>query len=50
MKDKSINNRFKNYKKRIILFACVYNSMKKGTVFYIPSGKVRRTANIRMII
>lgn len=47
-KDKSIRNRFKNYKKRITLFACVYDALRTGTVFYLPSGKVNGTANVQM--
>lgn len=47
-KEKSINNRFKKYKKRITLFACVYDTLKTGTAFYLPSGKVKGTANVSM--
>lgn len=48
VKDKSINNRFKKYKKRITLFACVYDTLKTGTAFYIPSGKVKGTGSVQM--
>ena len=29
------------------MFACTYNTLKQGTVFYIPSGKVKNTNNVR---
>lgn len=35
-------------KKRITMFACVYNCLKTGTVFYLPSGKVNGTASVQM--
>ena len=47
-KNDAVNTRFKKGKKRITMFACVYNCLKTGTMFYIPSGKVRSTANVKM--
>lgn len=47
-KKKSMDNRFKKTKKRITAFACTYNCLRTGTVFYIPSGKVKGTASVQM--
>lgn len=47
-KKKSMDNRFKKAKKRITSFACMYNCLKTGTVFYIPSGKVNGTVSVYM--
>lgn len=47
-KKRSMDNRFKKSKKRITAFACVYNCLKTGTVFYIPSGKVNGTVSVQM--
>ena len=30
------------------IFAWVYDTLKTGTVFYIPSGKVKETAKVQM--
>ncbi len=40
--------RFKDQKKRISMFACVYNTLRKGQAFYIPSGKVKNTNNVKV--
>jgi hypothetical protein len=57
VKDKSINNRFKKYKKRITLFACVYDTLKteiraligkeisSETSFYLKAMKALREKN-----
>lgn len=47
-KKQSVNNRFKKNKKRITMFACVYDCLKTGTVFYLPSGKVNGTLSVQM--
>lgn len=43
----SIKNRYKNYKERITLFSCLYNTLKESNVFYLPSGKVKNTKNVK---
>lgn len=44
-KDNSaVKSRFKEQKKRISMFACTYNTQ----VFYIPSGKVKNTNNVKV--
>lgn len=30
------------------MFACVYNTLITGTMFYLPSGHVRNTAEVEM--
>ncbi|MBD5457410.1 MAG: hypothetical protein HDR27_02425 [Lachnospiraceae bacterium] len=44
----AIKARFKDQKKRISMFACTYNTLRKGQAFYIPSGKVKNTNNVRV--
>ena len=44
----AINDRFKKQKKRIAMFACTYNTLRKGQAFYIPSGKVKNTNNVEV--
>ena len=46
--DNAINDRFKNQKKRIAMFACTYNTLRKGQAFYVPSGKVKNTNNVEV--
>lgn len=46
--DNAIKARFKNEKKRISMFACTYNTLRKGQAFYIPSGKVKNTNNVEV--
>ena len=46
--DDAIKARFKNQKKRISMFACTYNTLRKGRAFYIPSGKVKNTNNVKV--
>ncbi len=46
--DDAIKNRFKKQKKRIAMFACTYNTLRKGRVFYIPSGKVKNTKDVEV--
>ena len=46
--DDAIKDRFKKQKKRIAMFACIYNTLRKGWVFYIPSGKVKNTNNVEV--
>lgn len=46
--DPILKRRFKNEKKRITMFACVYNTLLTGTMFYLPTGKVRETADVEM--
>lgn len=46
--DEAIKDRFKQQKKRITMFACTYNTLRKGQVFYIPSGKVKNTNNVEV--
>ena len=45
--DAGMNNRFKSYKTRIASFSCIYDSLLNGTAFYLPSGKVKNTANVK---
>ena len=45
---KEMDNRFKKAKKRITSFACMYNCLRTGTVFYIPSGIVNGTVSVYM--
>lgn len=42
------NIRFKRQKKRITMFACVYNTLLNGMMFYLPSGKVKNTAEVEV--
>jgi hypothetical protein len=44
----AIKTRFKKQKKRLAMFSCTYNTLRKGTAFYIPSGKVKNTNNVEM--
>ena len=46
--DNAINDRFKKQKKRIAMFACTYNTLRKGQAFYVPSGKVKNTNNVEV--
>ena len=46
--DTKKNLRFKKQKKRITMFACVYNTLINGEIFYLPSGKVRNTADVKV--
>ncbi len=46
--DNAIKERFKKQKKRIAMFACTYNTLRKGQVFYIPSGKVKNTNDVKI--
>ena len=45
--DVSMNNRYKSYKTRIAVFSCVYDSLLNGTAFYLPSGRVKNTVNVK---
>ena len=45
--DISKKKRFKKQKKRITMFACVYNTLTNGTMFYLPSGQVQNTARVK---
>lgn len=44
----AVKARFKNQKKRLAMFACIYNTLRKGQAFYIPSGKVKNTNNVKV--
>lgn len=46
--DDAIKARFRNQKKRISMFACTYNTLRKGQAFYVPSGKVKNTNNVNV--
>lgn len=46
--DDAIKDRFKHQKKRLAMFACTYNTLRKGQAFYIPSGKVQNTNNVEV--
>lgn len=46
--DDGIKERFKKQKKRLAMFACTYNTLRKGQAFYIPSGKVKNTNNVEV--
>lgn len=46
--DDAIKDRFKQKKKRLAMFACTYNTLRKGQAFYIPSGKVKNTNNVEV--
>ena len=46
--DDAIRARFRNQKKRISMFACTYNTLRKGQAFYVPSGKVKNTNNVNV--
>lgn len=46
--DRGKKLRLKKEKKRITMFSCVYNSLVMGTMFYLPSGHVRNTAEVDM--
>lgn len=43
----SMNSRYKKYKKRITMFACVYYVLKHGEMHYLPTGKVPNTKNVK---
>lgn len=42
----SVKARYKKEKARITMFACLYNTLKEGSVFYIPSNKVSNTKSV----
>ena len=44
----SIRNRFKKMKPRIRLFACTYNTLRCGRVFYCPNREVRNSNTVKM--
>ncbi|MCM1049044.1 MAG: hypothetical protein NC433_11545 [Clostridiales bacterium] len=44
----AVKVRFKEQKKRISMFACTYNTLRKGQAFYIPSGKVKNTNSVKV--
>lgn len=46
--DDAIKARFKVQKKRLVMFACTYNTLRKGQAFYVPSGKVKNTNNVEV--
>ena len=46
--DGAIKARYKAQKKRITMFACTYNTLRKGQAFYIPAGKVKNTNNVKV--
>lgn len=46
--DDAIKTRFKNQKKRLAMFACTYNTLRQCQMFYIPSGKVKNTNDVKM--
>lgn len=46
--DNSVKARFKDQKKRVSMFAYIYNTLRKGQAFYIPSGKVKNTNNVKV--
>lgn len=45
--DNAIRSRFKEQKERITMFSCLYNTLKEANTFYIPSGKVKNTKNVK---
>lgn len=44
----AIKDRFRKQKKRIAMFACIYNTLRKGKAFYVPSGKVKNTNDVEV--
>lgn len=44
----AIKARFKQYKSRIRMFACTYNTLRCGRVFYCPNQRVKNTTNVNM--
>ena len=44
----AIKDRFKKWKKRIAMFSCTYNTLRKGEAFYVPSRKVKNTNNVEV--
>lgn len=46
--DNAIKDRFKHQKKRLSMFACTYNTLRKGKTFYVPSRKVKNTNNVEV--
>ena len=46
--DTKKRKRFKQQKKRITMFSCVYNTLINGKIFYLPSGKVQNTADVEV--
>lgn len=44
----AMNQRFKSMKPRLRIFACVYQTLRLGEVFYCPSGMVNNTKSVNM--
>lgn len=44
----AIKDRFRKQKERITMFSCIYNTLRLGNAFYIPSGKVKNTNNVKV--
>jgi len=45
---RAMRQRFKQYKPRIRLFSCIYNTLRCGRVFHCPNGKVVNTVEVYM--
>ncbi|MGN1156601.1 MAG: hypothetical protein ACI4TK_10520 [Agathobacter sp.] len=45
--DNAIETRYKKYKERIALFSCLYQTLRYGRVFYLPSGDVPNTQRVK---
>lgn len=46
--NRSLSSRYKREKSRITMFSCIYNSLRNGMAFYIPSGKVKNTKDVEL--
>lgn len=44
----ALKYRFKKFKKRITTFACIYQVMISGKIFYMPTGCVEGTSSVQM--
>ena len=47
-RDIATKQRYKKRKTRITAFSCIYNTLLNGTAFYLPSGRVKNTANVEV--
>lgn len=46
--NRAIKNRYKLQKERITMFACLYQALRYGRIFYLPNGKVPNTIEVRV--
>lgn len=45
-KENGMKARFRSQKERITMFSCLYQTLRVGNAFYLPSGKVKNTNDV----